>query len=250
MVGEERIRAGVWGVVLGVLATAAALTFLVLCPRTSPAEDANATSERQARRSEAQRARFPTGGRSSGGSRLYSRERFTDAGVALTQEQELALRDPQMAASQRSYPETDGGVPASFAPMMRIAHVTEVAGDTDVAVGDRCEVRVLPVAAMQFNCLARVQCGNALLYPDPSQHAGYVACELSDHGFPSRASDYDVTGTDGDPVLLFDLPHHRVVVRDGGGLAQDFSAVLTLDPLPRFTRTELVGSGAEVGDPS
>ncbi|NOY93928.1 MAG: hypothetical protein GXP55_22320 [Deltaproteobacteria bacterium] len=216
-----------WGVVLGTLATAATLTYFVLSSAPEDPTPAVDTPGQQAQRTR-------SGIRSGGDARHYSRERFMDAGVSA--ELPLALRDPQMAASRRSFPELDGGAPASFAPMMRIAHVTEVQGDSVVAVGDRCEIRVLPVQTMDYNCLARVQCGEALLYPDPSQRAGYVACELSEYGFPNHARDANVTGMDGDPALLFDLPRRRVVVRDGGDLGQSFSAVLTIDPLPRLTQ--------------
>jgi len=239
MLGEARIRGGVWGVVLGTLATAATLTYFVLSPLPEdPAPEVD-TSGRGSRGAHA-----GSGVGSGGHRRHYSQERFTDAGVSA--ELPLALRDPQMAASRRSFPELDGGPSASFAPMMRIAHVTEVQGDSAVAVGDRCEIRVLPVQTMDYNCLARVQCGEALLYPDPSQRAGYVACELSEYGYPKHARDANVTGMDGDPALLFDLPRRRVVVRDGGNLGQSFSAVLTIDPLPRLTQRRL----ARGDDPS
>jgi hypothetical protein len=222
----------VWVVVLGVLAAAATLTYLVLSP---PDADEMASAEPGGDPG-AHASRADHGSWGSSGRRHYSGARFVDGGVRLSQEAELRLRDPQLAASLRSYPETDGGVTGGFAPMMRIAHVTEVRGDSAVEVGERCEVRVLPVQTMEFNCLARVQCGDALLYPDPSQHAGYVACELSEYGFPNRATDANITGMDGDPALTFDLPQRRVVVRDGGDRGENFSAVLRIDPLPRFTQ--------------
>ena len=233
MVDEERIRASVWLVVLGVLATAATLTYLAIASApTNPSEARVEPAVHEGR----PRGSTPHSSHRSSSRAWGEATGPVDAGVALPPEVEEALRDPQLAASHRSYPEQDGGVSASFAPMMRIAHVTQVAGNSEVTVGQRCEVRVLPVRSGGFNCLARVQCGNALLYPDSAQRAGYVSCELSSWGYPSRAQDFEVTGDDGDPALLFDLPNRRIEVRDDGPMGNDFSAVLRIDALPRFTR--------------
>lgn len=227
---SERIRTKVWLTVVGVLAVACTVTYLAVASAPDPTE----LAEQPVARSGAPRHTQ----RPFGGSQGWNRRPPTqvlDAGAPLSPEEREAIEDPQLAASHRSYPESDAGVPASFAPLMRIAHVTSVSGNAEVDVGERCELRVLPVMAGGFNCLARVQCGGSLLYPDPSQRAGYVACQLSEWGSPQHAQDHDVTGDDGDPALLVDLPSLRVEVRDGGPFGNDFAAVLRIDPLPRFT---------------
>jgi hypothetical protein len=120
--------------------------------------------------------------------------------------------DPQLARSRASSRGLDGGV-SGFSRTDRLARVVAVAGAAPVGPGARCDVRVLPVLAGGFNCLVRVVCDGVLLYPNPEQTAGYVACEV-EGGSPVAALDDAPTPRDGDPWLRLDLRGGFVSVGD------------------------------------
>ena len=143
--------------------------------------------------------------------------------------------DPQLERSQATTGGLDGGV-GSFGAVARRGHVSIVHGDSPVRPGAACDVRVLPVASGGFNCLVRVICDGALLYPNPDQTAGYVSCDVDATG-PTYAADGMVSGFDGDPRLTFDRAHQQVVVGDGGNEAvRDYLATITLDGPRPFRR--------------
>ncbi len=167
---------------------------------------------------------------SSGG---WSREAAAAPGWADT-DPDRDDTDPQVRAMHRSYGGPDAGIEPDFWPTTRRARLTRVSGDVPVEEGARCEVRVLPVRAYQFNCLIKVACGGVVIYPEPELEAGYVACNLRD-GFPTRAVDDGVTGEDGDPTVDFDVLAGSVVVSDARDDGRSFAAELQLDPLlPRL----------------
>ncbi len=122
--------------------------------------------------------------------------------------------DPQLRAMERSYHvEGDAGVGSlPFSPLEHEAQIVaqEGSGATGAA---SCQVRVLPVEAGQFNCLVRVMCAGQILYPNQTETAGYVPCEL-DGQQPVRAVDDGHTGADGDPLVNLDLRAGTVTVED------------------------------------
>ena len=143
--------------------------------------------------------------------------------------------DPQLERSQATTGGLDGGV-GSFGVVARRGHVASVQGDSPVRPGAACDVRVLPVASGGFNCLVRVICDGALLYPNPDQTAGYVSCDVDATG-PTYAADGMVSGADGDPRLTFDGAHQQVLVGDGGNESvRDYLATITLDGPRPFRR--------------
>ncbi|MGF1468481.1 MAG: hypothetical protein ACFCGT_20340 [Sandaracinaceae bacterium] len=142
--------------------------------------------------------------------------------------------DPQVFAMRRSFGMNgDAGVPLPFEPVNRQATLVSATGDRSLATGDRCEVRVLPVAAGGFNCLVRVMCGGEILYPNPSQTAGYVPCRV-DRGRPTSARDGGPTDRDGDPLVSLDLSGGSVVVEDYGPGVERFTARLRLLSATRY----------------
>ncbi|MCA9610859.1 MAG: hypothetical protein KC619_34925 [Myxococcales bacterium] len=138
--------------------------------------------------------------------------------------------DPQRWAMLREFHAVDGDAGASlpFAPIEREAQVAERQGLIPVEEGATCRVRVLPARNSQFNCLARVICGGRVVYPNPTQTAGYVACELDAEGAPVRAEDVGHSALDGDPRLRFDLASGEVVVSDAGDGVDRFRLTLRL----------------------
>lgn len=139
-----------------------------------------------------------------------------------------AVYDPQMSAMRESFPPAgDAGVGLPFAPMQHPARVVNSEGALPVSPDASCEVRVLPVHAGGFNCLVRVRCDGRVLYPNPSQTAGYVPCEVED-GAPVRAVDDGHTAADGDPLVRLDLRAGTVTVEDRGDGVRAFSATLRL----------------------
>lgn len=124
--------------------------------------------------------------------------------------------DPQLAAMWRSFHwqrEADAEAPPlPFEPTAHRAELVHAEGDV-AASPTSCDVRVLPVEASGFNCVVRVMCDGAVLYPNPSQNAGYVPCELED-GRPVRAVDDGQTDRDGDPLVDLDLVGGTVTVED------------------------------------
>lgn len=142
--------------------------------------------------------------------------------------------DPQLERSRASYGGNDAGMPP-FATWERVGRVASVTGTSPVAVGETCSVRVLPVETQVFNCMVRVMCGDTLLYPDPNQGAGYVACSIGERGTPSYASDDATTDNDTDPMVEINLALAHVLVGDRANDGREYHATITLeDPPPRF----------------
>ncbi len=127
-------------------------------------------------------------------------------------------RDPQLAAMWRSFHshrESESDEPAlPFEPTAHRAELLEAEGDV-AASPSSCDVRVLPVDAMAFNCVVRVTCDGAILYPNQRQDAGYVPCEIED-GRPVRAVDDGQSDRDGDPLVDMDLGRGTITVEDSG----------------------------------
>ena len=139
--------------------------------------------------------------------------------------------DPQLERSRASYGGNDAGMPA-FATWERIGHVASVSGTSPVSVGETCSVRVLPVETQVFNCMVRVMCGDTLLYPDPDQGAGYVACSIGEQGAPSYAHDDATTDADTDPMVEINLALAHVRVGDRAGDGREYNATITLETAP------------------
>jgi hypothetical protein len=138
------------------------------------------------------------------------------------------LYDPQRTAMSRSFGrDGDAGAALPFAPVTRAARIVRHEGALAVPPDAACEVRVLPVRSGRFNCLVRVLCGGEVLYPNPSQTAGYVPCTLED-GAPLAAEDRGHTALDGDPRVRLDLREGTVTVEDRGDGVAAFSATLRI----------------------
>lgn len=136
--------------------------------------------------------------------------------------------DPQARAMRRSYPvDGDAGVALPFAPLERLARIVASEGALAVPADSSCQVRVLPVRARELNCLVRVMCDGHVLYPNPTQTAGYAPCEV-ESGRPVRAVDDGPTASDGDPLVRFDLHEGLVTVEDRGEGVTPFRATLRL----------------------
>ena len=136
--------------------------------------------------------------------------------------------DPQMWAMRRSFHiEDDAGVPLPFEPMQREARIVDSEGTLGVSPNARCNVRVLPVQTQAFNCLVRVVCDGHVLYPNPTQTAGYVPCELEGTR-PVSARDDGHSALDGDPLIELDLRAGTVTVEDRGDGVEPFRATLRL----------------------
>ena len=126
--------------------------------------------------------------------------------------------DRQLAAMWRSFRgsvvegEEEPDLP--FQPTAYRGHVLDADGDVAGQV-ESCAVRVLPVVshAAGFNCVIRVVCDGRTLYPNPTQSAGYVGCEV-DSGRAVRAVDARGTSADGDPIVRFDSERNLVTVED------------------------------------
>lgn len=137
--------------------------------------------------------------------------------------------DPQMAAMRRSYRVVGdaGGAALPFDPTERSARVIASEGALPVSEDARCDVRVLPVQTVSFNCLVRVVCDGQVLYPNPEQTAGYAPCEVED-GQPVSALDEGHTAADGDPRIRVDLRAGTVTVGDGGDGVDAYRATLQI----------------------
>lgn len=136
--------------------------------------------------------------------------------------------DPQMWAMRRSFHHSDGedaGVPLPFSPTQRAAQIVSATGGLSISRDATCNVRVLPVQTGQFNCLVRVVCDGRVLYPNPSQTAGYAPCEL-ENGSPVSAVDDGHSALDGDPRIHLDLREGTITVEDEGDGVTPFTATL------------------------
>lgn len=98
--------------------------------------------------------------------------------------------------------------------------------------GASCTVRVVPVTMQDFNCHVEVVCSGQTVYG--ALPTGYAHCDVDRSMGVTRASDSDVTASDGDPAIHVDLVGHRAVlsdVRDGA----PWRLVLALDAAPAFS---------------
>jgi hypothetical protein len=131
-------------------------------------------------------------------------------------------RDPQLAAMWRSFHHRrdaeSEAPPLPFEPLAHRAELVDAEGDVS-ASPQSCDVRVLPVSSGRFNCVVRVTCDGAVLYPNPSQNAGYVPCDI-ENGRPVRAVDDGRTDADGDPLVDLDLEGGTITVEDYGADGQ------------------------------
>lgn len=130
--------------------------------------------------------------------------------------QHVLEHDPQLAAMWRSFqsmrdPEAESP-PLPFEPTAHRAQLVDAEGAVSTNPTS-CDVRVLPVESAPFNCLVRVTCDGAILYPNERQDAGYVPCDVQD-GRPIRALDDGQTDRDGDPLVDLDLAGGTVTVED------------------------------------
>lgn len=124
--------------------------------------------------------------------------------------------DPQIAAMWRSFhmmssPEGDPSLP--FEPTAHRAILVDSAGDVSANPAS-CDVRVLPVRSGPFNCVVRVMCDGQVLYPNPTQTAGYMPCELGEDGRIVRAVDSGHTASDGDPLVDLDFSNGTITVEE------------------------------------
>ena len=160
--------------------------------------------------------------RGSNEPRTRGGEASFDAGVA--------AEDPQMLAFERSWTHVgDAGTGAGpeFAPTTHLGRVRSTSGESPIAAGARCEVRLLPVLTSLFNCVVRVACDGVVLYPHEGQAAGYAPCDVS-RGMAVSAADEGVTEADGDPTLMIDVAARHVRVTDRGAGVRTFEADIDL----------------------
>jgi hypothetical protein len=133
-----------------------------------------------------------------------------------------------MEAMERWLGPRDGGVPMHFTPTYEVGELAHIEGIA-LEPGTSCDVRVLPVQTNSFSCMIRVTCDGLVLYPDPDQNAGYVACDV-ENGQPMAAIDDGYTHADGDPTVRFDRRGLRVTVSDDGPGVPNFRAEIELRP--------------------
>lgn len=138
-----------------------------------------------------------------------------------------ALVDPQLSRFHASY---DHEAVLPFTPTGRRGRLVSARG-LDLPSNASCDVRVLPVGDSTFNCLIRVSCGGVIVYPNQSQTAGYVSCEL-DGRSPRRARDAIASGEDGDPAITMDLDHGMVTVSDSRAGSPLYDVRIELDSTP------------------
>lgn len=136
--------------------------------------------------------------------------------------------DPQRHASRRSFGGGgDAGVALPFYETTRRAQITSIGGELDLGSNARCEVRVLPVASGSFNCLIRVMCDGVVLYPDPSQSAGYAPCDV-ENGVAVSGGEDAYTAADGDPMVRFDARRGTIVVGEDSPGRPRYSVALRM----------------------
>lgn len=139
-----------------------------------------------------------------------------------------ALTDPQLSRFRQSF---DREADLPFRPTGRRGRITSSSG-LDLPPDASCDVRVLPVAdSSGFNCLVRVVCGGVVVYPNRSQTAGYVACEVDERG-PRSAQDSMPSVRDGDPSVTLDLASGTVQVGDRDDRSSLYDLTIALDSTP------------------
>ncbi|MCB9597950.1 MAG: hypothetical protein H6719_34860 [Sandaracinaceae bacterium] len=139
--------------------------------------------------------------------------------------------DPQLLAMWRSFhglaQEYGEAPPLPFEPTAHRAELVDATGDV-ASSPTSCDVRVLPVASGEFTCVVRVMCDGRVLYPNATQTAGYVRCEIED-GQPVRALDSGFSARDGDPLVDLDLARGTVRVEEYDEAGQPtYSATLRI----------------------
>lgn len=139
-----------------------------------------------------------------------------------------AVYDPQRAAMLRELgiPGADAGAALPFEPVERAARITSLRGTLPFDERATCAARVLPARSGAFNCLVRVVCDGHVVYPNPTQTAGYVTCALDAEGRPVLVEDEGHTALDGDPRVRFDLARGELVVSDAGDRVASFRLTL------------------------
>jgi hypothetical protein len=95
--------------------------------------------------------------------------------------------------------------------MRRTARVVSRSGPRGPALGDRCEVALLPVEGSRFNCQLDVRCAGTQYYGGAS--LGFLQCERWRGAH--RAYDDLHNGRDTDPAAGVDLVTGRVFVDSG-----------------------------------
>ena len=247
---SRRIRPSLW-VFAGVfLAASAALAYMVLEPDAASAIVETIVSTDEARHPRRARDRDHVARRDRGASVSTGEYRHHDWSQPSELQRTIGLGlpgpsfwqtpptresyqgDPQSFAMWRSFhgaAQSEGEPELPFEPTATYATLVDATGDVPSHV-ESCDVRVLPVEAGEFNCVVRVMCDGQVLYPNPTQTAGYVPCEVVD-GRPVRAVDDGNTVSDGDPLVDLDLEMGTVTV-------QDFEP----DGTPRYSATLRINS--------
>lgn len=138
-----------------------------------------------------------------------------------------ALVDPQLRTFHAAW---DEHTPPPFQPVEQRARLVSSRG-LALDPNASCDVRVLPVRDSGFNCLVRVVCGGTVVYPNPSQTAGYLSCSIDESGGIAGA-DTAPTSADGDPAIRLDPATGRVMISnlDWNGPGSAFDVELAVDP--------------------
>ncbi len=122
-------------------------------------------------------------------------------------------RDPQRALMERQIG-GDAGFELPFEPLEVGVTLLDIEGQPPIGVdSEPCLLRVLPVVAPPYDCVVRVVCGGAVVYPNPSQTGGFNRCALAGRAV-SRVEDEGTTAEDEDPTLSLDVARRRLIVGD------------------------------------
>ncbi|MDQ3034385.1 MAG: hypothetical protein M3Y87_18400 [Myxococcota bacterium] len=138
-----------------------------------------------------------------------------------------ALVDPQLRTFHAMWGD---GTPPPFEPIEQRARIVSARG-LALDPNASCDVRVLPVRDSGFNCLVRVVCGDTVVYPNPSQTAGYLSCAIDASGGVA-GTDTGPTSADGDPAIRLDPATGRVQISnlDWNGPGSAFDVEIAVDP--------------------
>lgn len=131
--------------------------------------------------------------------------------------------DPQMQAFHQSYRgEVDAGISQPFSIAYHRGTLLSTSGVAGLNAGAPCEVRVLPVMAVGYNCLLRVMCNDVVVYPDARMQAGYAPCEVEGGQVVSAV---DNSSSDGDREIDLNTRTRSVSVNE---VDADARAVMSL----------------------
>jgi len=137
-----------------------------------------------------------------------------------------ALVDPQLRTFHSMWSEDD---PPPFQPIEQRARIVSSRG-LALDPNASCDVRVLPVRGAGMSCLVRVMCGSTVVYPNPSQTAGYLNCNVDESGGISGA-DHGPTTADGDPAIRLDSTGRvQISNLDWNGPGTAFEVEVQVDP--------------------